>query len=805
VEDRVITLRALGAVKLRGHGGEELDAVLSQPKRLALLYYLVAAGPGFHRRDTLFGLFWMESDQAHARAALNQSVYFLRRQLDREVLLSRGNDEIAVDRSELWCDVLAFEQALGEGNRRGALELYHGELLPGFFLSGAPAWERWLDAERERLRGLATTAAWGLADEALATDDAASAARWGRRAVDWTPYDEVQLRRLLTLLARIGDRTGAMRAYDEAAARVAANYGGELSDATCSLADRIQAGEVEETVTLVSPGALEIPSRPTTAAPGAPPEATRNARRGRGRRLRTAPVLVVALGMGGLVLSALSWIESRPAPGGGDDVPVAIIPVADVRLAVLPLEPASGGAAADAESGPAYLAAVMTNELTRRLSALAGLGVIAPTSVAEYRDVRPLTTEIGRRLGARYLIVGNVETNGDQIRVGVRLVDAGPGQTLWSGRYDAAIADLPAVQGEIAIAAASALSVDIAAAERRRLLDPGTGDLGAHRAYLRGRHFLGKSDEASFRSALEHFRTAVDRDPTYARAWSGMSDAYDHLAGIGALDSKDAYPRARAAAVRALEIDPNLAESHASLAMALSHHYWQSDDAERHWRRALELRPSYARARRTYAGHLRNLGRFDEAIAQATVARELDPIPVSSHVELLIIDYFRRRYEVVITDAENLAAADPSYAYAHFLRALALVQIERWDPALAALHEIDPDRAWSDARLIRAYIDARQGREAAARRELRARERDTGVGADGFSRAIIHLGLGEPDVAMAALEEAYDARVFRLRLIGYEPLFDPLRGDPRFQDLLERVGLGGIQEPDERAESVGGP
>jgi TolB-like protein/DNA-binding SARP family transcriptional activator/lipoprotein NlpI len=801
----VITLRTLGAVKLRGHGGEELDAVLSQPKRLALLYYLVAAGPGFHRRDTLFGLFWMESDQAHARAALNQSVYFLRRQLDREVLLSRGNDEIAVDRSELWCDVLAFEQALGEGNRRGALELYRGELLPGFFLSGAPAWERWLDAERERLRSLATTAAWGLADEALATGDAASAGRWGRRAVDWTPYDEVQLRRLLELLARIGDRTGAMRAYDEAAARVAADDGGELSDTTRSLAERIQAGEVEETVTLVSPGALEIPSRPTTATPGAPPEATRSARRRRGRRLRTAPLLVVALGLGGLVLSALSWIESRPAPDVGDGAPGAITSMADVRLAVLPLKPAGGGSGADAESGSDYLAAAMTDELTRRLSALAGLGVIAPTSVAEYRDVRPLTAEIGRRLGARYLIEGNVETDGDQIRVGVRLVDAGPGDTLWSGRYDAAIADLPAVQGEIAIAAASALSVDIGVAERRRLLDPGTGDPGAHRAYLRGRHFLGKSDEASFRAALEHFRTAVDRDPTYARAWSGMSDAYDHLAGISALDSKDAYPRARAAAERALEIDPDLAEAHASLAMALSHHYWQSDAAERHWRRAFELRPSYARARRTYAGHLRNLGRFDEALAQATLSRELDPIPVSSHLELLIIDYFLRRYEVVITDAENLAAADPGYAYAHFLRALALVQLERWDQALGALHEVDPDRAWSDARLIRAYVDAREGREAAARSELRARERNAGVGADGFSRAIIHLGLGEPEMAMAALEEAYDARVFRLRLIGYEPLFDPLRADPRFQELLELVGLGGIQDPDERAESAGGP
>ena len=793
----MISLRALGAVKLHGHDGEELDDVLAQPKRLALLFYLATAGPGFHRRDTLFGLFWMESDQAHARAALNQSIYFLRRQLDREVLLSRGNDEVSVDRSELWCDALAFEQALGAGNRREALELYRGELLPGFFLSAAPAWERWLEAERERLRGLAASAAWGLADEALGAGDAAGAVRWGRRAVDCTPYDEVQLRRLLALLAGVGDRTGAMRAYDEAAVRFAADYGGELSDATRGLAERIPAGEVEETETVTSPGAAAIPSRPTRAAPGVLPEVTGRAPGRRGRRLRTGALLAVGFGLG-----ALSWIESRPAPDVGGETPAAMISVAEVRLAVLPFEPAGAEAAADAQSDAAYLAAAMTDELTRRLSALAGLGVIAPTSVAEYRDARPAMAEIGRRLGVRYLMEGGVETDGDQIRVGVRLAAAGSGETLWTGRYEAAVADLAAVQDEIALAAASALLVDIDAAERRRLLDPGTGDPAARRAYLRGRHFLGKSDEASFRAALEHFRTALDRDPTYARAWSGMSDAYDHLAGIGALESRDAYPRARAAAERALEIDPDLAEAHASLAMALSHHYWQSHDADRHWRRALELRPSYARARRTYAGHLRNLGRFDEAIAQATLARELDPIPVFSHIELLIIDYFQRRYEDVIATAEALAAADPSHAYAHFLRALALVQLERWDQALAALDEIDPDGAWSDARLIRVYVDARQGREADARRELRALDRDGDAGAQGFSRAIIHLGLGELERAIAALEEAYAARVFRLRLVGYEPLFDPLRGDPRFQDLLERVGLSGIEEPDDRAETV---
>jgi DNA-binding SARP family transcriptional activator/TolB-like protein len=802
----MIHLRTLGAAELRGPDGEPLDAVLAQPKRFALLFYLATAGDGFQRRDTLFDLFWRNADQSQARAALNQSIYFLRRELGRDAILSRGNDEVAVQPSLVWCDVAAFDAALAVGDRGAALDLYGGELLPGFFLSDAPGWERWLDGERDRLRARAAAAARELADEALAGGEAADAAEWARRAVEIVPYDEMQLRRLLALLARLGDRAGAVKAYEEAAARFAADYEGELSETTRGLIERILAGEVEEEgLAEAWPVAAQDGGRVARAAevvhtevvgdtelvgePEPVADTDRSHAEARPFGALRGRWSIAALIVGALLGAGILQLMDADAAGSDElhtdaGAPPAR-PVATSRLAVLPL---SGGAL-DREH--VHLPQAITDGLIRRLSDLAGLGVTASMSVAPFRDARPSAPEIGETLGVKYLLEGSIEPAGEAVRLDVRLIEAESGRALWSNRYEASPEDVPALEGDVAVAVARALSVDMGADERARLRDPGTDDPIARHAYLEGRYLLGKSDEASFHEALSRFRAALDRDPTYALAWSGLSDAYDHLAGIGAMASRDAYSRARSAAQRALEIDPDLAEAHSSLAMALSHQYWMSEDAERHWRRALELKPSDARSRRTYAGHLRNMGRFEEARAHAILARDLDPLPFYSHFELLVIPYFQGRYEEVVELAARLAATDPGYSYAHFLRALALVQLDRADDALAALDAVDPQGTFTDARLIRGYIAGRRGDEAAARAELRRFEQMAQPAARGFERAILHLALDEHDLALATLEEAYDAAQFRLRLLGYEPLFDPLRGDRRFEELLGRIGVGG--------------
>ncbi|MDQ6830767.1 MAG: hypothetical protein M3081_18045 [Gemmatimonadota bacterium] len=238
----MIDLRTLGVLDLRGADGHEFRPVLQQPKRLALLVYLAVATPQrFHRRDTLLGLFWPELDTEHARAALRRSLYFLRRALGDGVLVGRGDEEVGLAAERLACDVHGFESALEEGRLAEAVELYKGALLPGFYVAGAPEFERWLDGERARLHDRALDAAWKLAEQLESAGDARGAATLSRRVTTLAPYDEPAHRRLITLLDRVGDRAAALRTYDELAKRLRADYELTPSAKTTQLVDAIRA------------------------------------------------------------------------------------------------------------------------------------------------------------------------------------------------------------------------------------------------------------------------------------------------------------------------------------------------------------------------------------------------------------------------------------------------------------------------------------------------------------------------------------------------------------------------------------
>lgn len=237
----MIELRTLGGVDLVGTDGREIRAVLTQPKRLTILAYLTVATPrGFHRRDTLLALFWPELDQRHARASLRKAVHVLRHVLGGDTLAARGAQDLAVAEDYLWCDAVAFEQAVAAARLTEALELYRGDFLEGFFVHGAPEFERWHERERGRLRDLAARAAWILADKAAGDTRAVEAAGWARRAAAFTPDDETALRHLISLLYHVGDRAGALRAYDEFAERLAREFGVRPSAPTRRLVENVK-------------------------------------------------------------------------------------------------------------------------------------------------------------------------------------------------------------------------------------------------------------------------------------------------------------------------------------------------------------------------------------------------------------------------------------------------------------------------------------------------------------------------------------------------------------------------------------
>jgi DNA-binding SARP family transcriptional activator len=233
----------LGTVDLRTDRGERVQALLTQPKRVALLAYLAAAEPGTTpSRDTLYGVFWPELSEDRARHALSQALYALRRTLGANVVVAGQGRTIALAADGLWCDVVAFRAALDAGDYAQALDLYRGDLLAGFFVSGMPQFERWLDLAREQYRQRAATAAWALARAEEQQGRPDTAASWARRAVDLSPDDELAVRRLLTLLQSLGDHAGAARAYEAFASRLAAEFELEPSPETERLMDSIQIG-----------------------------------------------------------------------------------------------------------------------------------------------------------------------------------------------------------------------------------------------------------------------------------------------------------------------------------------------------------------------------------------------------------------------------------------------------------------------------------------------------------------------------------------------------------------------------------
>ena len=240
----VIEFRTLGSLQLRRSDGPELHSLLAQPKRLALLAYLCIAKPrGFHRRDTLLGLFWPDADQTHARTSLRNALYVLRHSLGETAFHSRGDEEIGVNFDAINCDAVAFEEQIDSGSVEGAIELYRGDLLAGFFLEDVPAFERWLESERSRLRGYASSAANRASDRRESQGDLREALRWARRAVELTNTDEPAVRRVIELLTRVGDRAGALQAYDKLAKHLAAEFEAEPSPETRGLVERLRANQ----------------------------------------------------------------------------------------------------------------------------------------------------------------------------------------------------------------------------------------------------------------------------------------------------------------------------------------------------------------------------------------------------------------------------------------------------------------------------------------------------------------------------------------------------------------------------------
>ncbi|MGH9364573.1 MAG: protein kinase domain-containing protein [Thermoanaerobaculia bacterium] len=454
-------------------------------------------------------------------------------------------------------------------------------------------------------------------------------------------------------------------------------------------------------------------------------------------------------------------------------------------LAVLPLSNAGG----DPETE--YLSDGITETLINSLSRLPDLCVMARSTVFRYkgRDVDAL--EAGRELRVRAVLTGRVLHRGDSLVVKAELVDLTDGSQLWGEQYSRKISDIFAVQEEIARQILEALRVKLTGEEKEGVTRRYTESSEAYRLYLKGRFYWNKRTSEGVRRGIEYFSRAIEADPEYALAYAGLADGYNILGFYTVLPAREAFPKAKAAASKALEIDGSLAEARASLAYARHYYDWDWAEAEREYRRAIELNPGYPTVHSFYANCLTTMGRHEEALAESGRAQELDPLSLIITTGGGWMYYFARRYDDAMRQIQKALEMDATFVPAHWFLGLAYEQKGMDRDAVEELRKaVEFSGGGTLMMAALAHAHAAFGRRSEAEKmigELEALSAKKYVSP--YYVALIHAALGDPDSAFRCLEKAYEERSHGLTFLKVDPQVDPLRSDPRYQDLLRRVGF----------------
>jgi DNA-binding SARP family transcriptional activator len=662
----VIRLRTLGGLDLLDSEGRELRALLAQPKRLALLTYLAIAAPrGFHRRDILLALLWPEHDAEHARNSLSQSVHVLRRHLAQNVILSRNGDALGLSWSDVWCDALAFEEALDAERLIDAVELYRGDLLEGFHVANAPEFERWLGNERERLARAYTSALERLATQREAARDFGAAVIWWRRLATRDPYSSRFALGLMRSLASAGDPAAAA-----------------------------QHARVHETLL----------REELSIAPNS--EVTAFARQ-------------LASSSGRAALDARRESPIQPA---AVDAPALAIPTAAPLSSVPDEEPARAGHSSRGRWGR-----------TRRPIGMAAAALTLVAVAVAIKELRGSST------------VAPVPTEPRP---------ATPTRPSDSVSWEAQLKEL----------------------------------------YSRGRHAELSRSLAGLLTAKEYYRRTIERDSTFALGYAGLAGVHELTAYYDYAPVEAAVDAARLMARRAMALDSTLPETRTALAVSLAND-GAFEAAERELKRAIELGPSNAQAHYWYSLLLVALGRGEEALREADRALELDPLGPRAVLGM------RRAAEYLITGQypdmklpvrerrpiRNLEAGEP---WAHARDAVELAQEGRCDAARADIQhatQLVPDNNMRMLSFV-GSVDWFCGERARARAVLEEMKQRSDASNHAVAVAVLHAQFGEKDSAFVWLERQRWTLIHSA-FVSADRFLRPLRSDPRFPQLLERIGL----------------
>jgi TolB-like protein/DNA-binding winged helix-turn-helix (wHTH) protein/Tfp pilus assembly protein PilF len=481
-----------------------------------------------------------------------------------------------------------------------------------------------------------------------------------------------------------------------------------------------------------------------------------------------------------VVTSLLVWLRPRVLPQPSQE---------KLMLAVLPFQNLTGDSTQD------YFSDGMTEEMITQLGNLdpQHLGVISSTSVMNYKHAAVTLDQIGRELKVQYVLEGSVRRDSDKVRITAQLIQVKDQTYLWTRQYDRELSSFLALQAEIAGEISS--QIQIAIGNRFNKPNPlphaSSATYESYDSYLKGRYFWNKRTPEGFTRARASFQRAIDQDQNYAQAYAGLADVYAMMSNYGLVPAREYMPKARWAALRALQIDDSVAEAHSSLAVVAENYDWDWHTAEREYRRAIELNPNYATAHQLYAECLAFQGRFEEALAESERARQLDPLSLIIAADNGAIFYFARQYDKAIERFRSVLDMDPGFTRAHLVIA-AYVQKGQFKDALAdiqAWRHATGDAPWISA--WEAYVYGRAGDLRHAQKALQKVQPLTQkwLVEPAQFMVLCNAGVNDKDQLLAWLEMATREHTNVPTGFKVDPLYDPLRGDPRFQDLLRRVGL----------------
>src|SRR6266478_2579792 len=454
-------------------------------------------------------------------------------------------------------------------------------------------------------------------------------------------------------------------------------------------------------------------------------------------------------------------------------------------LAVLPFENASR----DPEHE--YLSDGIAGSLINTLATIPKLRVMAQSTVFRYKGRAIDPQAVGRELNVRAVLTGRIMQSGGALRIGTELVDVPTGSQLWGAQYDRKPGDIFVVQDEISSEISEKLRLKLTRAEKMLMTKRHTENDEAYRLYLKGRHHWNRWTEEGFYKAIEYFQQAVEKDPSYALAYAGLADSYVLLGWNSYLPPKEAFPKGKAAAITALQLDPDLAEAHTPLAALMWLHDWQWEEAETRFKRSLELSPTYPTANHWYAEYVMTMGRQGEAIARVKNGHELDPLSLIINVAVGWAFYLARRYGEAIEQLRRTIELDPNYPVTYWILGLVLRKTSSYEVAITEGER--GVKLSGGSPLMRAALAHTLGTAGRTKEAFQMLDDLTKLAKQKYVApyflAGVHIGLGENDRAMEYLEKSYEEHSHWLIYLQIDPSMDGLRDNPRFQDLSRRVGL----------------